>query len=43
MLAVLDDAVSYFQKYFAARDKIQGRRFLSKGASIWPKTQFISS
>jgi len=42
MLAVLDDAVSCFQKYFAARDKIKTRLFreaeewiLQQGKSNW--------
>ncbi len=42
MLAVLDDAVSCFQKYFAARDKIKTRLFreaeeliLLQGKSNW--------
>ncbi len=42
MLAVLDDAVSCFQKYFAARDKIGTRLFheaeewiLQQGKSNW--------
>ena len=42
MLAVLDDAVSCFQKYFAARDKIETRLFreaeewiLLQGKSNW--------
>ena len=42
MLAVLDDAVSSFQKYFAARDKIGTSRFheaeewiLQQGKSNW--------
>ncbi len=42
MLAVLDDAVSRFQKYFAARDKIGTSRFreaeewiLLQGKSNW--------
>ncbi len=42
MLGVLDDAVSRFQKYFAARDKIETSRFreaeewiLQQGKSNW--------